>query len=119
MTLDEKIHSALTSNTELMSLVSGVYKNQYNPAASFPVIVFWSLSSIPIHSWDDAQKYGETTIQVNILTKDGRYDAIYAEVEKTMSSIGGVWSNTVEIQEKEFLEKVSRWNFVIPLNRGE
>ena len=101
MSVMAEVYAALSTDTALVSKLKGGKKGIYHlhgpDAGSYPVIVYSTLSDIPALHADNAEIARRVTVRIHIMTKDGRYGGIYADVQRILLNIGFMRVQTNEI----------------------
>ena len=94
-------YDALKSDKALTSKLAGRAKGIYHlhgpDAGSYPVIVYSVLSDVPALHGDNAEIERRVTVRIHIMTKDGQYGAIYADVQRILLGLGFMRVQTNEI----------------------
>ena len=95
------VYEALSTNRALVSKLKGGKKGIYHlhgpDAGSYPVIVYSTLSDVPALHADNAEIERRVTIRIHIMTKDGQYGNLYADVQRIMRGLGFMRVQTNEI----------------------
>ena len=92
MSVMAEVYAALKSDVRLTAKLAGRAKGIYHlhgpDAGSYPVIVYSSLSDVPALHADNAEIERRVTVRIHIMTRDGQYGGIYADVGRIMRGIG-------------------------------
>ena len=101
MSVMAEIYAALKEDEELTSKLAGGQKGIYHvhgpDAGSYPVVVYSTLSDVPALHADNAEIERRVTVRIHIMTKDGQYGAIYADVRRILLGLGFMRVQTTEI----------------------
>ena len=101
MSVMAEVYAALSTDTALVLKLKGGKKGIYHlhgpDAGSYPVIVYSTLSDVPALHADNAEIERRVTVRIHIMTRDGRYGDIYADVGRIMRGIGFMRVQTNEI----------------------
>ena len=101
MSIMAAVYAALKSDAILVSKLAGRAKGIYHlhgpDAGSYPVIVYSTLSDVPALHADNAEIERRVTVRIHVMTKDGQYDGIYADVGRIMRGLGFTRVQTNEI----------------------
>ena len=101
MSVMAEVYAALSKDTALVSKLKGGKKGIYHlhgpDAGSYPVIVYSTLSDIPALHADNAEIARRVTVRIHIMTKDGQYSSLYADVQRILRGIGFMRVQTNEI----------------------
>ena len=101
MSVMAEVYTELSTDKELVSKLKGGKKGIYHlhgpDAGSYPVIVYSTLSDVPALHADNAEITRRVTVRTHIMTKDGRYGGIYADVQRILRGIGFMRVQTNEI----------------------
>ena len=101
MSVMAMVYAALKSDAELTSKLVGGAKGIYHlhgpDAGSYPVIVYSTLSDVPALHADNAEIERRVTVRIHIITKEGQYNGIYADVQRLMLGLGFMRVQTNEI----------------------
>lgn len=101
MSVMAEIYAALKEDKELTSKLAGKAKGIYHvhgpDAGSYPVIVYSTLSDVPALHADNVEIERRVTARIHIMTKDGQYGAIYADVRRLLLGLGFMRVQTTEI----------------------
>ena len=101
MSVMAEVYAALKSDAELTSKLAGKTKGIYHvhgpDAGSYPVIVYSTLSDVPALHADNAEIERRVTVRIHIMTRDGQYGGIYADIQRLMRGIGFARVQTNEI----------------------
>lgn len=105
MTVEERIYSALTGSTELLSLLAdganSIYNGRSDDAGTYPVIVFNLISAVPVFHSDNKLRAFSTVHRITIITADGRVSAIRDLVYRVMTDAGFGWESTDRLQDSD------------------
>ena len=101
MSVMAEIYAAFSQDTGLISKLAGgkngIYHVHGPDAGSYPVIVYSTLSDVPALHADNAEIERRVTVRIHIMTKDGQYGAIYADVRRLLLGLGFMRVQTTEI----------------------
>ena len=101
MSVMAEIYAAFSTDKQLTSKLAGKAKGIYHvhgpDAGSYPVIVYSTLSDVPAIHADNAEIERRVTARIHIMTRDGQYSGIYADVGRIMRGIGFMRVQTTEI----------------------
>ncbi len=101
MSVMAAVYAALKSDARLTSKLAGRAKGIYHlhgpDAGSYPVIVYSTLSDVPALHADNVEIERRVTVRIHIMTRDGQYGSIYADVGRIFRSIGFSRVQTNEI----------------------
>ena len=110
MSVLSDIYQALKSSAELTEQLANGAKSIYHlhspDAGTYPILQYKTISDVPALYADDEEKEKYVTIQIHIMTKDGRYANIYVAVQKIMNALGFVRIHTTELYDKGLKIKV-------------
>lgn len=107
MNIKEKVYQALMASDELLSHLAKdrhrrcIYPGFSPNAGSYPILVYSVISDVPAMAADGEEQERRVTMRIHIVTKDGRFDAIYRAVQKVMLRLGFMRAQTTEITEKD------------------
>ena len=122
MTIKEKVYQALMASTELTALLTKdkhqrcIYPCISPNAGSYPILVYSVISDVPAVTADGEEKERRVTMRIHILTKDGKYDAIYKAVQKVMLRLGFMRVQTNETAENDLFILVVDYKTGIGVN---
>ena len=95
------VYAALSSDKALVSKLKGGKKGIYHlhgpDAGSYPVIVYSTLSDVPALHADNAEIERRVTVRTHIMTKDGQYGNLCADMQRIMLGLGFMRVQTTEI----------------------
>ena len=101
MSVMATVYAALKGDIGLTSKLAGRAKGIYHlhgpDAGSYPVIVYSTLSDVPALHADNAEIERRVTVRIHIMTRDGQYGGIYADVRRILVRIGFMRVQTTEI----------------------
>lgn len=92
--LEAKVYAALTADGTLTGLLLDGSKSVFHiqaPAGDYsrtPLIVYSTVSDVPILHGDDAEEMHRVIIRIHIITDDGEYAGMYESVKRVMYAIG-------------------------------
>ncbi|MBQ9487533.1 MAG: DUF3168 domain-containing protein [Selenomonadaceae bacterium] len=91
--LEENIYSALTADENLMELLPNRESSIFNLKApsvypELPVIVYSTISDVPVLHGDNWETLHRVTVRLHIITGENDYSELYAEVKRVMSELG-------------------------------
>lgn len=107
MTIKERVYRALMASKPLVSLLARdrrgrcIYPGLSPDAGSYPILVYRIVSDVPALTADGMEMERRVTVRIHILTRDGNYGRIYAEVQRVMLGLGFLRRQTVELAEKD------------------
>ena len=107
MNIKEKVYKALSTSRELTSMLVKdrhcrcIYPGISPNAGSYPIIVYNVISDVPALTADGEEIERRVTVRIQILTGDGRYDRIYAAVNRIMKGLGFMRSQSVDMAERD------------------
>lgn len=90
--LEAQVYDALINNAELMGMLpsSGdvpIY-HLFAPAGDiqrYPILVYSSISDVPVDYGDDEETFHRVTIRISIITNDGQYSEINKVIREIMT----------------------------------
>jgi len=116
MSVMAAVYAALSGDRELVSKLKGGRKGIYHlhgpDAGSYPVIVCSMLSDVPAVHADNTEIERRVTVRVHIMTRDGRYGDICADVCRIMRGLGFLRVQTNEIYDGGL------WILVVDYRKG-
>lgn len=91
--LEENIYSALTADENLMELLPNRESSIFHLKApsvypEFPIIVYSTISDVPVLHGDNLETLNRITIRIHIITGENDYSEIYSAVKRIMSELG-------------------------------
>ncbi len=107
MNIKEKVYKALSTSRELTTLLAKdrrcrcIYPGISPNAGSYPIIVYNVISDVPAITADGVEMERRVTMRIQILTRDGQYDHIYAVVNQIMKGLGFMRGQSVDIAERD------------------
>ena len=101
MSVMATVYASLSTDKTLVSKLKGGKKGIYHlhgpDAGSYPVIVYSTLSDVPALHADNEEIARRVTVRIHIMTKDGQYGTLYADVQRIMRGLGFMRVQTNEI----------------------
>ncbi len=101
MSVMAAVYAALSSDKLLVLKLKGGRKGIYHlhgpDAGSYPVVVYSTLSDVPAIHADNVEIERRVTVRIHIMTKNGQYGDIYADIQRLMQGIGFTRVQTNEI----------------------
>ena len=93
----ERLVEAL--KTDILLGVKGIYHQLSPNGCKYPNIVYKVISDVPALHGDDIELQSRVTVRIHIVTKDGNYHNIYRRVNRTMTDLGFMRVQTVDMIE--------------------
>lgn len=105
-TLEAKVYAALTADGTLTGLLPAGAQAIFHmqaPGGDYsrtPLIVYSTVSDVPILHGDDAEEMHRVILRIHIITDDGEYAGIYEAVKRVMYAIGFSRHQTTALVDK-------------------